>query len=127
MNSPTMETLEDLKRKRIESLMLSEEAIREHPETYRKLKVLVRDIATKTIDIGEYNDVAKKLAELLKRMSITRPGTIFNYYFENIDPRQFGEARYFRAMCVDLFDQLKRLDEWRTNKRKFVLIKNPNL
>ena len=123
MNEPPIKTIEDLKKRRLESLMLSEKALVEHIETYREIKTLVKEIVFKTVDIGDYFSTASRLTKLLETMTQVGTETIFNYFYQNIDPRQCGEVRYFRAVCLDLFEQLNELDKWRADKRKLTKIK----
>lgn len=115
-------TIDELIRRRMESLNISEKAIIEHPEEYREIKRTIRDIISKTIDIGDYYKMAKKLTRLLGKMTESGNQSIFQYYYINIDPRQKGQARYFRANCVDLEQQLQFIDEKRHSKRHIRVI-----
>ena len=115
-------TIDELIRRRMESLNISEKAIIEHPEEYREIKRTIRDIISKTIDIGDYYKMAKKLTRLLGKMTESGNQSIFQYYYINIDPRQKGQARYFRANCLDLEQQLQFIDEQRHSKRHIRVI-----
>ncbi len=119
MLSPTME---ELQKRRLESLRISEKAISEHPDEYREIKALVSKILSKPVEISDYYKTAGKLAGLLEKMVETGPESIFYYYYKNIDPRKSGQARYFRANCLDLHEQLKYVNELRINRRKMRLI-----
>jgi len=123
MNETPAQTIEDLKKKRLESLMLSEKAVVANPEAYREIKTLVNTVVFKTVDVGNYFTTTSRLAKLLEKMTRVGSGTIFNYFFENIDPKQYGEARYFRAMCLDLLEQINELDKWRADKRRLIVLK----
>jgi hypothetical protein len=109
-------TIEELTRKRQQSLIVSEQAARKHPDVYRQLKQLVRDIISKPLDIGDYYAMAKSLADLLKQMAQSGHGSIFHYYYAQIDPHQMGQAEYFRANCVDLEAQLQCVDQMRLSR-----------
>jgi len=122
MNEPLLPTMDELKKRRSESLRISEKAINEHPAEYREIKSLVSDILSKPVDIGDYYKTARKLAGLLEKMVETGPGSIFYYYYKNIDPRQSGDAIYFRANCLDLYEQLKYVNELRIDRRNMRLI-----
>ncbi len=123
MSKPPAETIEDLKQKRHNALVRSEKAVAEHPEAYREIKILVGDVVSRTIDIGDYFSIANRLTRLLETLTRSGSGTIFTYFFENIDPKQSGDVRYFRGMCLDLLEQLREFDAFRANKRKLSLIK----
>ena len=123
MDESSIQTVEDLKKKRLEALKLSEQALIAHPQAYREIKKLAKEVAFKTVDIGDYFAIASRLTELLGKMTKTGKGTIFAYFLQNIDPGQCGEARYFRGMCLDLHGQIDELDSWRANKRGLTVIK----
>ena len=122
MSDVMLPTMEELKKRRSESLRISAKAISEHPNEYRELKALVSKILSKPVDIGDYYKTAGKLAGLLEKMVETGPESIFCYYYKSIDPRQSGQARYFRANCLDLYEQLKYVNELRIDTRKMRLI-----
>jgi len=122
MSDIMIPTIEELTRKRMEALSVSEKAIIDHPAEYREIKKLIRLIIFKTLDIEDYYSTAKKLTRLLDKMTESGNQSIFYYYYKNIDPRQKGQARYFRANCIDLDQQLKCVDQMRYNKRKLRVI-----
>ncbi|MGB9499169.1 MAG: hypothetical protein ACKVE4_05335 [Dissulfuribacterales bacterium] len=122
MKDIMLPTMEELKKRRSESLRISEKAISEHPNEYREIKTLVSEILSKPVDIGDYYKTARKLAGLLEKMIKTETVSIFYYYYKNIDPRKSGQARYFRANCLDLYEQLKYVNELRIDRRKMRLI-----
>ena len=122
MNNVKSPTMEELKRKRQESLRISEKAINEHPDEYREIKDLVGKILSKPLDVSDYYQTARKLSGLLEKMTETGNGSIFYYYLKNIDPRQGGEARYFRADCLDLYEQLKIVNESRIHRRSMRVV-----
>ncbi|MFC1886134.1 hypothetical protein ACFLZM_03660 [Thermodesulfobacteriota bacterium] len=123
MRKPPLKTIEDLKKERVESLMRSEKALAAHPEAYREIKTLVKDVVSKTVDIGDYFSIVSRLTHLLEAMTLSGSGSIFTYFFENIDPRQLGDVRYFRGVCLDLCEQLDELDDFRAKKRRLCIIK----
>ena len=64
MNTIKSPTMEELKRKRKESLRISEKAINEHPNEYREIKDLVSKILSKPLDVSDYYRTAVKLADM---------------------------------------------------------------
>jgi hypothetical protein len=114
-------TIGDLRKKRINALRMSEKAIREHVAAYHEIKTMVREINTGPLDIALYYQTASRLGMLLTRLAYR--GTIFQYFAEQIDPRKNGDVRYFRAQCLDLNEQLKELDRWRTKKHHLRRVK----
>jgi hypothetical protein len=122
MNDMLLPTIEDLKKQRLESLMISEKAIAEHPNEYREIKILLRSIISTTVDIGDYYKTVLKLVRLLEKMLETGHGSIFHYYYKTIDPQQEGQARYFRANCLDFYQQIKCVDELRITRRQIRVI-----
>ena len=122
MSDIMIPTIDELIKRRMESLNISQKAIIEHPEEYREIKRTIRDIISKTIDIGDYYKTAEKLSRLLSKMTESGNQSIFHYYYINIDPRQKGQARFFRANCVDLEQQLQFIDEQRHSKRHIRVI-----
>ncbi|MBC2715011.1 MAG: hypothetical protein HF978_06840 [Desulfobacteraceae bacterium] len=122
MSDMMIPTIEELTKRRMESLAVSEKAIIEHPDEYREIKKIIRYIISKTVDIGDYYTIAKKLTRLLDKMTESGNQSIFYYYYKNIDPQQRGQARYFRANCMDLEQQLKCVDQLRCSKRHIRVI-----
>ena len=122
MSDIMIPTIDELIKKRMESLAVSEKAIIEHPAEYREIKKLIRHIISKTVDIEEYYATAEKLSRLLGKMTESGNQSIFYYYYKNIDPRAKGQARYFRANCMDLEQQLNCVDQLRHNKRHLRVI-----
>jgi hypothetical protein len=117
MSDTMIPTIEELTRKRMEALIVSEKAIIAHPAEYREIKKIIRYIISKPIEIGDYYSTAQRLTKLLKTMTQSGPGSIFHYFYTNIDPQQKGQARYFRANCIDLAQQLECIDHMRHSKR----------
>lgn len=115
-------TIEELRKKRLESMIASEKAIKEHPGEYREIKKVVRQIVTNKLDISEYYKIANQLTRLLQKMVESGPGSLFFYFYQNIDPNQKGDVRYFRATCLDLHEQLKHIDQFRTGTHRIRLI-----
>lgn len=122
MDDTLIPTIEELTRRRVESLNISEKAITEHPDEYREIKKLIRHIISHTVDISDYYQTAKKLTRLLGKMTESGNQSIFYYYYTNIDPQQKGQARYFRANCLDLDHQLQCIDQRRQNRRHIRVI-----
>ena len=122
MNNGINPSLEELERRRVRSLMVSEKAVMEYPDVYREIKKLVRHVISSPVDIGDYYKTARKLSELLKKMALTDANSLFYYFYKSIDPMQCGRAMYFRADCLDLWEQLKYIDELRIRKHHIRLI-----
>ena len=115
-------TIDQLKKRRRQSLRISKKSIREHPAEYREIKRLVRHVISSTIDIGQYYQTAERLTGLLEKMMETGAGSIFSYFYQNIDPKQRGRVRYFRAVCCDLNEQLKGLEQVRLDQQSIRLV-----
>jgi hypothetical protein len=99
----------------------SEKAILKHPEIYKKLLSLIDEVCFGSVDIDEYYNLAIALSEYLHQMG---SGTIFfNYFYEHIDPNRQGSVRFFRAICLDLADQIDGLNRWRKTRRRLSLVK----
>ncbi len=122
MSDIIIPTIEELTRRRMASLTLSEKAILEHPKEYREIKQLIRHIISRPIDISDYYKTARTLGRLLEKMTESGDQSLFHYYYTNIDPTRKGEARYFRANCLDLADQLNCIDEMRHRRRNIRVI-----
>ena len=123
MDAGVKKTVEDLKKRRIEALERSKQALLAHPRACREIKNLVRRVAFQTVDIGEYFAMASRLSDLLRTMTGVATGTLFAYFLQHIDPKQYGEARYFRGICLDLLGQIEELDRWRANRRNLSIVK----
>jgi hypothetical protein len=81
---------------------------------------MLGEVCENSIEIDAYFDTASRLSSLLKTMG---SGTVFyNYFYENIDPCQSGNARFFRMLCRDLREQLRALNQWRKHRRHLRLI-----
>jgi len=115
-------TIGDLKQKRHKSLLAAEKAARMKPEAYRDLRETVTHVINNTIDISRYDQTAQRLARLLDTLAKAAPGSIFDYFQENIDPRKQGRPTFFRAMCTDLDRQIKTIDNILAGKLKHTVI-----
>ena len=122
MSDITIPTMEELIRRRMESLNISEKAILEHPREYRAIKQLVRLIISQPLDISDYYKTARELGHLLEKMSESGNQSIFHYYCTHIDPRQKGQVQYFRATCVDLEQQLNCIEQQRHRNRNIRIV-----
>jgi hypothetical protein len=117
-------TLEELKKKREADLIGSEQAIREHSDTYRAIKKMLSDINNRPVDVGDYHKTATHLGSMLMKMSTSiGGGTIFHYFAEHIDPGKAGDVRCFRLECRDLADQIRHLELWRAERHRLKRIK----
>jgi hypothetical protein len=115
-------SIEELKQKRYKSLLVSEKAARMYPDEYQAVKEIVRHVISSTIDIGQYEKTAQSLAQRLETLMKAGAGSVFSYFHENIDPRKYGHPGYFRAMCTDLEQQMKCIDQMIAGKFKADLI-----
>lgn len=117
-------SLEELQKRATVSLTVTEKAIIEHPEIYREIKQMLHHIVAEPVDIGAYQKTAERLARLLEIMVMSGTYSIFYYFYNNIDPRQSGDVRYFRATCLDLMEQIRCIDDMRRCRRNIRLISN---
>ena len=115
-------SLEELRKRAESSMTMAEKAIIAHPDAYREIKQLLDHVIADTIDIGEYQKTAERLARLLEMMTASGKSSVFHYYYNNIDPRKGGDVRYFRAICVDLREQIRCIDDMRRCKRRIRLV-----
>ncbi len=115
-------SLEELKKRTEASISKAEKAITAHPEAYREIKQILDHVVADVIDIGEYRKTAEQLARLLELMSASSKSSIFHYHYNNIDPRRGGDVRYFRAICIDLREQIHCIDEMRRSRRHLRLV-----
>lgn len=116
MNDGINPSLEELEQRRTRSLMVSEKAVCKYPDLYREIKKMVMGVIQSPLDIGDYYKTARGIAERLEKLAQTDAGSLFYYFAKSIDPLKCGRAMYFRADCLDLAEQLKCIDEWRTRK-----------
>ena len=116
-------TLEELRQKRKEALVGSEQAILKHRTTYQALKHLLHDINSGPVDISDYYRTAKRLVEMLKEMSEGVDRTIFHLFATQIDPAKGGDARWFRLACLDLAEHVKDIERWRAAKTGLRVVK----
>ena len=117
-------TLEDLQKKREADLMGTERAVREHGDTYREIKELIREINSRPLDVGDYYKTASRLGAMLVAMSHGIGScTIFHYFAEHIDPGRAGDVRCFRLECRDLAEQIRYLEQWRAERHRLKRIK----
>jgi hypothetical protein len=117
-------TLSDLRHKRAEALLMSEKAALAHPETYRELKRLVREINAGPLDVSAYYRTASALSAMLRTLSTPAEETVFDYFCHNTDPRSGGDVRYFRGMVLDLAGQIECLDRWRRRCRHLKVVQS---
>lgn len=116
-------TFEQLKQQHLRALALSEQAVRRKPDAYRQIKTLVHQVVNEPVDVGEYYHLARTLSGLLEALGGGQPGSIFEYYRNNIDPRKLGQARYFRMECRDMLEQLSNFEQWRKDNRRLTIIR----
>jgi len=106
-------TLTELERRWEKTLSATEKAVARDPEVYRELKILVEEIVTKTLDIGDYPDIAEKLGKLLRTMGDDAQKNIFYFFGDRVSPSSISKLKLLRLECWDLLEQLKAFDTWR--------------
>jgi len=122
MDDIFLPTIDELKKSRAESLRVSEKAIYRYPGEYIEIKKIIKRIVSSTLDIGDYYNTTVRLSRLLEKMMVSGSDSIFSYYYKNIDPQQEGDVRYFRAICLDLHEQIKHIDAFRAGRHNIRLI-----
>lgn len=123
MNDEPGLTLDILEKKRQDALHWTEKAIQRNPDAYCTLKKMVHRILTRPVDVSEYYPAASRLSGLIQSLSQIGGETIFHYFYPHIEPGKNGDPRYFRAMCLDLSEQIQALDRWRVSHRNIRLIR----
>ncbi len=116
-------TLDELKKRRKESMFISEQAVLEFPDRYKELKRLIRSVVYEIIDISDYYKTARSVSDALKPLAFNRPGSIFHYFYEHIDPGMYGDVRYLRAVCTDCLFEINAFDRWRTENRNIHIVR----
>jgi hypothetical protein len=116
-----LSTTQQLNERWIKCYEQSEQAILKHPEIYKKLLSLIDEVCFGIVDIDEYYDLAAALSECLHQMG--GDTIFFNYFYEQIHPSRHGTARFFRALCRDLSEQIDALNRWRKTRRCLSLVK----
>lgn len=115
-------SIEELKQRAAAAQTITEKTIIENPEAYREIKQMLDHIVADTIDIGEYQKTAERLALLLEKMTASGNSSLFYYFYNNIDPRRGGDVRYFRAICADLKEQIRCIDDMRRCRRNIRVV-----
>jgi hypothetical protein len=115
-------SLETLKERWDHSLLCTDEAICRHSDAYKELKCLVRRINNEIIDIGQYLELARRIASLLYTMTEGKSGTIFDYFLTGMDPKKNGTAIQFRFFCTDLQNLINQIDSYRKSRRNLKLV-----
>lgn len=118
-----MYTLEELRKKRDETLSGSEQAILKHRKTYRDFKHLLNNINNGPVDISEYYQTASRLLGMLKEMSQGADRTVFRLFENQVDPSKEGSARWFRLTCLDLAEHVRDIERWRAAKLGLRIVK----
>ncbi|MFO7861409.1 MAG: hypothetical protein R6U41_09330 [Desulfosalsimonas sp.] len=122
MNDKTLPGIEELRRRRKQSLEKTEKAVAARPEQYRQIKRLVEDVLARPVEISEYYRIARDLSRLLEQLNASAPGSLFAYYHENIAPERKGDVRYFKMMCTDLRNQIHQLDQFRRSRHNLRIV-----
>ncbi|WP_028323619.1 hypothetical protein [Desulfatirhabdium butyrativorans] len=104
-------------------LVCSEAAVRKHPEVLRDIKKHLDTVFSGPIDISQYYPFARKLTEMLNTLVQSHEETIFSYYIGHLDPGRHGDPRYFRAICLDLTQQIREMERWRMQRHRLRRIK----
>ena len=110
--------IEDLENIRDRFFQQTEAAICEKPDAYAEIKrILIRV----TGDVVDIDDIVTRLATLIEKMG---DHTFFySYFYDQIHPKKFGRAKYFRFVCRDLLQQIDAFRTWRKQKRGLEVIK----
>lgn len=116
-------SLEMLKERWHHSLLFTDEVICRQADAYKELKCLVNRINNETIDIGQYHEIAGRIAFLLDRITEKKTGTVFDYFRTGIDPKKKGTAIHFRFFCADLQNLLDQIDSYRKSRRGLKIVK----
>ncbi len=115
-------SLETLRERWDHSLLCTDEAICRHADAYKDLKCLVYRINHETIDIGQYLELASRIASLLNTLTEGKSGTIFDFFCSGIDPKKNGTAIHFRFFCTDLQNLLNQIDFYRKSRRNLKIV-----
>lgn len=123
MNASIALSVDELETRWQNAMRWSEKAIQQHPETYAAIRKMLQRILCASMDVSEYFPVATELSGWIRELSQVGDETIFQYFYPHIDPSQTGDPRYFRAMCLDLYEQMQELDRWRFSHRHLRLVR----
>ncbi len=123
MNAETSLSMELLETKYRQALQWSEKAVQRDPEIYTAMKRRLQRILDNPVDISEYYPLARELSGDLQSLSHIGGETIFHYFHPHIEPRKSGDPRYFRAMCLDLWNRVQDLDHWRISRRNLRIVR----
>ena len=115
-------SMDDLRRKRYKAIAAAGKAAGLHPEAYRAVRETAKHVATRTVDIGRYEQTARRLADNLKILVQAAPGSIFSYFLDHIDPRLSGTPGFFRTVCADLDEQINHIEQFRAGRDKHHII-----
>jgi hypothetical protein len=104
-------------------LTLTRRSVSNHPQEYRRLKSLAREIADEPLDIKDYLPTVKKLTNLLKLMDVNGQGTIFHLFNQRIRPSDIWQVNLLRVECRDLLAHLHEFDQWRLKVHRLKVVK----
>jgi len=113
----------DLENRWEKSLMATEALVVQYPETYREIKSLVKEVVTRTLDIGDYLPTAERLVSLMQEMDAVTADSIFHFFREQFSPTSIGKLKLFRFECMDLYELMKAFDAWRLKSHHLEVIK----
>jgi hypothetical protein len=116
-------TIGELERRWEETLAATEAAVIQYPGIYRQIKFLAGEIATKTLDIGDYPNTAEKLGSMLRTMDTASPKNIFHFFSERVSPASITKLKLLRIECMDLKEQLEAFDTWRMETHHLRVLK----
>ncbi|MBS3810129.1 MAG: hypothetical protein KGY38_08250 [Desulfobacterales bacterium] len=123
MNDEMPPTMEDLKKRRQQSLENASRAIAARPDEYREVKQMIDRVLCRPVDISEYNRIARQMVRLLESLNASSPGSVFSYYYNHIHPDKKGDTRYFKVLCADLKEQIRSVDRYRRQRHNLRIIR----
>jgi len=118
----SVDTIETLKQRLDIILKNSEASVCRYPEEYKQLKTLLARVLNGSVDVSEYFDLACRLTKLIQTLTQEGKENIFDHYCQDMDPRKEGTARYFRFLCLDLYNRILELDRFRKSCRKLHVV-----
>jgi len=116
-------SIADLEKRWENTLAATETVVVKNPDAYREIKMLIRNIVSKTLDIGDYLPTAERLHALLQTMDAETVESIFHFFGERVSPVSISNLKFFRFECMDLHEKLKAFDAWRLKSHHLEVIK----
>ncbi|MEW5733325.1 MAG: hypothetical protein AB1921_00630 [Thermodesulfobacteriota bacterium] len=117
---PILLSLDELKELYGRRMAVSDRAARKNPLGYKRLRCLLCRVKNHPVDVESWTGLATQVARLCEEMG---PGTVFEFFSENIHPHKRGQARFFRTECRELLRQCDELTEWRIARSGLRIVK----